>query len=251
MNRKMITSLVAVLICISMIAAGYSVWIVVETAETKATPQVQAYTVSSDEVGVTAAVVAETGKTNPINLASDGIAYDYNWIAFNTASKGKEDLSFDLQITLQPKVNGTATAWSTWAARTDTKTKVIKIWLSGFEISNNTYDGKRFLDAPTNGEDTYVLISYDTTNATETNPGTWKASLQGVIPIGWGAINFDDTAGTLTLPLNLSWGSAFNSQNPNKYFNTKTSEPTPTDLDKLTKLASVTNFKVTVTVQMH
>ena len=60
MNRKMIASVVAVLICISMIAAGYSMWIVIETAEAEIVDQVTVQTdVKTNGLSIAAKVVSE------------------------------------------------------------------------------------------------------------------------------------------------------------------------------------------------
>ena len=204
MNRKLMASAVAVLICITMICVGFSAWVIILPVDpVSATGQFTVHTVQTKELAFDAEVAAETGKTNPIELGSDGGSYTYSWATIN----GTQDLDFTLKITLKPGGG----AWGNWTQDTSAQ---FKIWLSDFQTLNDNDvevdTNGDYLVKPTAKESAYVLVSY--------SGGAWNATLNGT-PTGWGTPTF--SSGVLTIPMSFSWGNAFSTQNPNQYFNSQ------------------------------
>ena len=244
MNRKTLASTVALLVCIAMIGVGYAAWLLTPPVpDVNADTTVSVSTVNTNELALTASVVAESGKTQPINLGADADEngnikqYDYSWVTFDET----EDLELQIQVVLAPEKQD----FSTWAA--NNKNGQIQIWLSRFSALNKS-------NTVVQGYADYVLVpAIEASNASalvSCSSDVWSATLQGSQgnqSYGWKAASFDATSGTLTLTFKLRWGSAFaiggTNYNPNYYFNTQETYNTNFQT-KANALASIAKFDV-------
>ena len=228
MNKKLLTSLVAVLICISLISAGYSAWLIIKVEGVDdAQAQFKVHTVQTKELQFEAVVLGETGKAEPITLGKPNPVPDttYTWATLD----GEEDLDFTLQITLKPL----GQEWSEWKKEATT----FRFWLTEFAAGSDK-------------SGTYLSLPMGNDNADNYIDVTCTAS--GACTVAKSGLNKNGTVtisnGVITIPLSLAWGSAFEGSNPYEYFNSKpyNSDKNTGFAAKANALKAIKNFSITV-----
>ena len=255
------------LLAVSMIGVGYSSWLILQSdaQERTASGQIEV-SVDRDEVGIVASVVKEydgAQERNPINLASNDSATRYSWVAFDMATSGAEDLTFDLEIEIKPDGADSFGAWLE-AGTADLTDEIFQIWLSGFDIPGAQItvgdEVQSYVTAPQIGADHRIRVLYDE------HAYLWRASVWTRVgeefvpctdlPRGWETPVFElrdqngdgQAEGILTLRLRLGWGSVFDGKNPNEYVNGSAVYDSDFAV-KMAGLQSITRFCVTVSAQ--
>ena len=272
MNRKIMTSLVIVLLCISMISGGYSMWMVmtVKDPDIGVSGNVVELTVTEAKITtVSASFVAQDSNPGLLLKAEQASAED-DWLKVENKSTVKlTPRQFELSIILISSVKPTGVSWADWNGKDASgKTVKFRVWFSDFQKMDSS---QATVD---NRTDWTCLKGPDTPTDTNGNPtayielwkegNTWKTVMikdgENVTdtterPQGWGTAEFIASEGRLSVTMMTSWGDAFggNGQDPQTYINSKelyTKKEIETLQAKLDVLASIKKLSIRVNAQV-
>ena len=260
-NKKLMTSLVIVLLCIAMISGGYSTWLAITTrAPITLSGNIVELSVTEAQVtSVNASFVRYDNAPAFLLTAENSSAAD-DRLQVENKSTHQNPNQFTLQIGLQTNLKGSKT-WAEWDGKdAGGNTVKFKVWFSDFAKKNASSVA---VDADSN------CLSGPAATDTSSNPTAWielwkdgstwqtavykdGAPVTGTqLPAGWGTPAFVD--GVLTITMYASWGKAFNYQHPQTYINSKevyTQADYTTDKANLDVLASIKNISISVNAQI-
>ena len=221
MKKRNLSLLLVVLTCLSFVGIGFASWLILNPVKSESTGNITVETVSAESYTVTAqwytdAACNNVAATPTIHFGGavgrDTAAND--WVKF---SGNDQSLTLYLKVTVDGTLPG-----------------------NGFDVSIAITD-----DANTDWADS-VSANYVVAPTIKKGDDV-KTTLA--------SSDFTDVEGSLTqkyviLSVNFAWGSAFNSQNPEIYYNGQTRTDTlaaaaKTALEQIYKLSAV-SYKVTV-----
>lgn len=196
MKRKLLVPILAALLCMSVIGVGFATWVI--STEVEKTPTAAAKFTAYD-VETLLVNHTTTFSDSSVVFGSDGGTYDHDWLQAD-GTDGKEDLTASLSIKIDNAANLTGKRFTL---------AISAVTVTGVSDFATTYGS--YVTLPT--AQTITVALDDNGNATLTKDGVSLASNADY--------NYDKSTNTLTVKLHFGWGSAFNGQNPNKFYNSQ------------------------------
>lgn len=184
MKRKILIPVLAVMLCVGMIGVGFAAWVIATqtTANIENGTQFTAYPVTNKSVQFGTLYFDNADVT----FGATATKYDPQWITLEEGAT--EDMKAVLVIPIKN--------WSDVNAEGKTVTLKLTMLINDNEATTNIY------------KDKYVKL-----------PAKQIEIKDGVLQGSDAEVKLDTDTGILTVDLVFGWGSYFNNQNPNDFYN--------------------------------
>ena len=254
MNRKIMASLVVVLLCIGIISAGYATWLTTVVHSNTQTYGVASFSVSEKKITVSSAVFKFSNNV-AATIGYDGKTYDSDWMKVtNAGNTAVPSVSFTLEATI-----------SNWSSSfSGDASHKIKVWFSDFKTTESGTDAsevdgnRKLLKSPVLTDRAWIEIDGNGNCAIRSYELDGEGRVTGNIvtlttpPTEWATPVFDKSTGKLTMTFTAPWGDAFGGVNPHQYINSKeiySNSDRDADTTKLTNLAKIQYLSITIKAQ--